>query len=321
MRGGPNTAAQIIDSQVNAEIDAQKTNRDLAGKRAARQERLLDMHMARLGDKDKAIEATKLGLYDNVLTQLEGFKAQHGANMSDAFYQQLVGNILEKRGETANRLYLQGSDDVNEQATQRYHMPQVYGGAGAGVKGLDKVITIPPSDMTGEKPIHVAVNDKDYQELSKLQQYVDHNRYLNDTALQTRKLYADAVSKRDMKAALTYRGRLEELNQERAVLSAQVKDPKTGVRESEVTRELGTGIDYMAGAFGGDSPLSGDVTKKIQSNSNRMQAAMNERLRGVTGRVVTKAVKPNQRIPGVAESSWLDTGSTYEPKPVGPEKY
>ena len=125
-----NGAGAIIDSAINRDIAAQLENRKGLQDKSKGLTSLLGMHLDRFKNEDMAIDSTKLGYYDNVLQQMEAYKADNQGRVSDANFARLEGDLLKRRADAANRLYLQGQNDVAE--TYRYRPPQVYGGTGGG---------------------------------------------------------------------------------------------------------------------------------------------------------------------------------------------
>jgi hypothetical protein len=128
-----NGAMKMIEANLNRQIKAQIENNAQAGKRADQAKTLLGLHLQRFGDMDRAIDATKAGLYDSVLMQMESYKAQHGAQISDANYNQMVSDITGKQADIYNKLHAQEQNDVVN--TEKRHDPVFMGGGGGGVGG------------------------------------------------------------------------------------------------------------------------------------------------------------------------------------------
>jgi hypothetical protein len=328
MRGGPNTTANIIEAGINREIQAQLSNRQVAGQKAQRAERLLDLHLDRLGSKDKAIDATKLALYDNVLGQMDQYAAENKMRVSEANLLNVKAGILEKRGELYNKMSLQETDDINKQYTEQYRPAQFAGGGGGSkYEGPQHIITIPASDGTKEKATRVAVDASVFKELTSLQGNVNALVAMNKQALQLRTELREALSPEQTKKhghlgsaerIATLRKQLRGLNDDRAQLAEKAKDPNSAVREPEFERALAGGVDYTAGLLGHNSTVSGDVEKLIEGNSNMAERVADAKIRGVTGQVVRHAIDRDAN--GIIQNKWLPTGELYEGRAIAPEK-
>lgn len=322
---GENVAMKAFESSVNREIQMQVQNRRLKGEEATRKEHLYDLHLAALHDKDAAIDATRLGLWDNVMQQVETYKAQHASAMSEAAYNQMVGGILEKRGELVNRMYLQGVDDKNREYEEKYRAAQ-FAGTGAKFDSPDHIITIPASDKTGEQAKHVAVPKEVYDRLAKIQGASTALIGYNEEAISARRELREAASAEGIKKygaqgalerANTLRNRLTDLQRQRVALEQKAQEEGV-TREPEFKRALETGVNYTQGLWGRDTVLGGDTDKAIQYNSSLMQKAADSHLRGATGQVVHPAYQVDamgRRVP-----QWLYTGEVYAGRPVAPEK-
>lgn len=318
LRGGPNTAMQLIENGINREVQAQVQNRQLAQHKLGQAQNLYNLHLQHFGDQERAIEATKLGLYDNILAQAEQFRMQHGIMADDAAYKDLVGGILEKQGDTDNRVMLQSTDDINRQYTEQWHNAQYAGTGAGGAKYEDPkhIITIPASDKTGEKEVSVAVPESVYKDLSSQQGMTNQLVTLNQSAKKTRAELREAVKAKDIKAINTLQKRLEGYNNTRVALAEKAKDPNSAVRDPEFNRQLATGVDYTAGVLGHD--VGTNVDKAIDNDSNTAQSLTDARLRGATGQVVRHGINRDQQ--GRVVNQWLPTGEIYRGRAVAPEK-
>jgi hypothetical protein len=123
--------ARGLNAAIDQDIAAKLQTRKSAGQAADREMDLLKMHEQHLGDKDKAIEATRLAYYDNLLQQLEVYKAEHNIAEADPRALKAQGVILTERAKTENLLNLQGQNDIKHKDVQKYAAPQVVGGGGA----------------------------------------------------------------------------------------------------------------------------------------------------------------------------------------------
>ncbi len=132
---------KMLDSAVDRDMKAKLEDRKAAGQAADREMNLLQLHERNLGDRSQAVEATRLAYYDNLLQQLQVYKAEHKIAEADPRAMQLEAEILRKRGMTENAFNLQGMDDRKHKDIQKYAAPQVIGG-GAATKEPGNIITI-----------------------------------------------------------------------------------------------------------------------------------------------------------------------------------
>lgn len=314
---GENTAAKIVDAMVNREVQAQLENRRLAGQNVAHQERLLDLHLGRLDSQDKAIEATKMGLYDNLGVQMDALAQQRGINTSDADYLAKKSAILMGRADAVNKLGLQEQDDVTKSYQELYHQAQMSGpAAGDKFESSDSIITIPASDMTGNKEMHISVPKESFKELSAMQGHVNQLVALNADAIEARRKYREAVASGDIKAIQTYSNRLDMLQDKHAKLAEKALDDSV-VRDEEFKRQMANGVNYKKGLLGSDTKLSGDVDKSIQYDSNQAQHMVSAAHQGAHAIVVQPAETRTRE--GYKKFVYLPKYE-YRPPPIAPEK-
>jgi hypothetical protein len=318
----PNQTLAIIEGGINREIQAQLSNRQVAGQKVARQERLLDLHLQRLGDRDKAIDATKLALWDNVAGQLEGWKAQHGAQMSEANYLNLQSGIMEKRGEVLNKMALQGLADVNRQETEQYRPAQYAGGGttggGSNLAGYE-LIPVPASDRTSERGQLVAVPKDSHKELASMVGATNTIVGINQEALERiKQIRADvAVLKKnptDTEALQRFnanRKLLEDLGQRKASYISSAEGQGV-LKEAEFQRAMGDRVLFTDWYKG-----EGVVEKRLQGQNNSLTGAASRMIQGAGGQHVRMAYTQGKN--GALQPTPEFTGKMYTPPPVGPE--
>jgi hypothetical protein len=324
--GGRNTALDIIESGINQEIQAQIQNRQLAGQKASRAQTLLDLHLSRLGDQDKAIDATKMALWDNVAMQLDAFKSNHAAQISEANLLNMQAGILEKRGELVNKIGLQEADDINKQATQKWHNPVMAGGAAGSPAGkMDgyELVPVPASDQTSEKGKYIAVPKDTHAKLAEKVGATNVLIGINSDALkrleQIRKDRAIVLGgKADLaerteavKRITANRDHLTDLaNKKASYLST---DEGQGVnRDPEFARAMKDRVHFN------DYWTTGDgIIKRIQAQNNALAGATGRMIQGAGGQEVRMAYTKDKN--GALQPTPLFTGKPYAPPPVMPE--
>ncbi len=139
-KGGKGAAAGIplamggkfIDGLINQDIESKLNERREASKASGRQVNLLHLHEERMNNKAKAIDATKLAYYDNVLQQMEAYKADHAGEINESKYLELQAQILKEQAETANRYGKQEQADVTDELVRKMEKPQILGATAGG---------------------------------------------------------------------------------------------------------------------------------------------------------------------------------------------
>lgn len=312
---------KMIDGFIQQDINSKLAGRKAAGERAGRETDLLSLHEKQLGDQDKAIEATRLAYYDNVLQQMESFRAEHAAQVSDVNYERLLSDILKRKADTENHIAIQEANDVQQAFSQRWHAAQVVGGgAQPGIREGEHVVTLPASDKTGEHETHVAVPAQAYADLQKTIGATGALVMLDREALIKRKELRRAISDSAMgnidkaQRVATIRTQLMELQRKR-IQTEQKADGEGVTREADFKHAIDMGVDYTAGIAGHDVAIEGD--KNIQHSMNTLTGLASARVRGASGWVVKPSVvqgKGGQRQPG-----WSYTGELFRGQPVPPE--
>lgn len=319
LSGGPNTTLQIIENGINREIDAQVKNSQIAGQNSQRAQVLLQMHLERLGDMDKAIDATKLALWDNVAQQVETYKADHAAQISEANLANVQAGILEKRGEVVNKIALQETDDVNKSATQRWHNATMVGGTGGGagssMEGYE-IIPVPASDQTAERGQMIAVPKGVHGKLAEAVGFTNAIVGINQDALQRiERLKKDIpkAAKGDAEAfkrVQANRKTLEDLAQRKASLTSQAEGQGV-LKEAEYDRAMKDRVMFN------DWWKPGFDTKQIQAQNNGLVGAAGRLVQGAGGQRVKMAYKRTAN--GELQPHPLFTGQPFTPAPTGPE--
>lgn len=331
LSGGPNAALTIIENAINRDIDAQKANRAGKVKKGEGQMKLLDLHEEALGSQDKAIEATKMGLWDNANSQLQRYAAKHGIDMADANYQKLMAGIAERRGESQNKLGIQEQADITKQSTQTWRdAAYSYPGGGAGKADKhedDPVVAVPASDSTGDKTRYVRVPKDVHPKMVETMSAISGALERNKAALELRTKYAEAAKKRDRTAMVSIYKDLKNLTEDQAVAVLKAGDPTSAARDPEVERVLKSGVDFTTGIdpdfdfAAGNSKYQkwrvGDVELRTRRHSNNMLRFGDAKLRGANGEEVKWAI--GRDAEGRPVRKYESTGMPYKGRPVTSE--
>ncbi len=319
LRGGPNTAMQLIENGINREVQAQVQNRQLAQHKLGQAQNLYNLHLQNFGDKERAIEATKLGLYDNILAQAEQYRLKHAISADDAAYMDLVGGILEKKGDTDNRVMLQSTDDVNRQYTESWHNAQYAGGGGTPAGKLDgmELIPVPGSDRTGEKNQMIAVPKGVHQKLSEVVGATNTIVGINQEALERiKEIKRDAplAMKGDFEAfqrVQANRKLLEDLGQRKASYLSS-SEGQGVLKEAEFQRAMDDRV-----LFNDWWKPGANVEKRLQGQNNSVTGAAGRMVQGAGGQHVKMAYTRDKN--GALQPTPLFEGKPYAPPVVGPE--
>jgi hypothetical protein len=317
--GRENGALKIIESGINREIQAQLANRQQAGQAVARKERLLDLHLARLGDEDKAVDATKLALYDNVLGQMDQYAAENKSRVSQAALLNTKAGILEKRGELLNKMGIQETDDVNRAYTEQYRPAQYAGGGGTPAGKMDgyELIPVPASDRTAEKNAMIAVPKGSHEALSKIVGATNTLVGINQEALeriQSIKKDIGPAKSGDVEAIKRIQANrklLEDLGQRKASYLSS-SEGQGVLKESEFDRAMTDRVMFTDWWKPGV-----DVEKRIQGQNNSLTGAAGRMVQGAGGQRVRMAYTRDKN--GALQPTPLFTGQVYTPGAVGPE--
>lgn len=322
----------LIRSLTNQDIASKLEARKAAGEQAKRQTDLLHLHLDNLKNQDRAVEATRLAYYDNILQQAELVKSQLGPQANEAAYQRTVATILKERARTVDDIAKQEEAEVTEQFVQKYHQAQLLGppgGVAPGIRKEDRVLTIPASDRTGEHEVHVAVPHEVYKDLADMNGATNALVSLDREALKLRRQLRETVSGAGTNNAVdsaqrvaTIRKELSELQRKRVQIE-QKADHEGVTRDSDFKHAMEMGVDYTGGVGGGIVQLA-EHDKTIQHSMNQLNRIMDDRVRGATGwvvhpDVVQEPAHEGKGAPIVKRPGFTYTGQLYRGRAVPPE--
>ncbi len=228
---------KFIDGLVNQDINAKLNERNQAAAAAGKQINLLHLHQERMGNREKAIQATKLAYYDNILTQMDAYKADNAGLINEANWERMRADVLTSQAKAANMLGMQEQADVTDELTNKMRAPQMLGGAGAGAGNPpprpENVLTMPDgSSATVDKAIFAKV----YEKVAGYTELVRFNESILEKRAKIRALdasYFDAV--RNPKKYAEMRALVRKVDDEvesKIKIMSQSED-KSVVREAE----------------------------------------------------------------------------------------
>jgi hypothetical protein len=136
LRGGPNTAWQIVKEGIDSRVAAQKEGIAAKGKMLERRQSLFDRNLAAFGDRERAVLATKIQYLDQVSGMVEGQKALAKSKDAEAAAFDLQKRIMDERAATADHFLDLTKQKTVEQDTEKYVAAQTGGPGQKGKEGL-----------------------------------------------------------------------------------------------------------------------------------------------------------------------------------------
>ena len=130
-------AGALVNSMVDSDIAKKEREKGDAAKAAGREINLLNLHKENLGDRTKAVQATKLAYYDNIVQQMDAWAADPKNQVNEARFNLLRASILDDRAKTANQLGIQEQSSVADKLVNKYRQPQATGVAGGAPQLVD----------------------------------------------------------------------------------------------------------------------------------------------------------------------------------------
>ena len=306
-------AGKFVDGLINQDIQHKVDERNQAGKAAGRQINLLHLHEERMGNQAKAINATKLAYYDNVLQQMEAYKADHQGQVNEANYNNLQAQILKEQADTFNTLGKQEQADVTDKIHNKYRQAQTLGGSAGGPHKEPDFVTTTPNGVSYSFPSKEAKDkyDAHVAEVQRLMRMNDKISILRDKA---RALPTTDYSQREV-----IMGQLNELEQ--AKLKGIESASKQGVlregeypRAQEMTGHATTGLGVIRGV-----PIVGDAHFKkgnavIGQQNERWAEDLEEEAKATSSPIVHRRVAVNPASHEVEPNTVL-TGQYARPAP------
>ena len=329
-KGGKGAAAgipiamsgQFINGLVNQDIQSKLDERNQAGKAAGRQINLLHLHEERMGNQAKAIEATRLAYYDNILQQMEAYKASHAGQVNEANYQGLQAQILKQQADTANGLGKQEQADVTDQLVNKYRPPQVLGGGGGGAPK-----DIPHQIRLADGTTYALPTEAIHKESLKHLTYIQEIQALDNEALNVRADLNKLNPVKDREQFLAKKGILERIGQDRLNVTSVAMDQGV-VNASDRKAEdahgtaITSGYDYVQSA-GHGIPGYGDMTDSerraadegIRAEIKRKDDQQRRILAAANARVVTSGYNRDPATGALSPTASYQ-GKDTKPRPA-----
>lgn len=180
MRGGPNTAWQIIQSGIQENIDAQKANIATAKHAFDMKQSLYARNLMEFGDREKAALATKINYLDQVAGMVDQMKVAAGQSANEANYHDIQKKIFDERAQTKDQFAIRTHTQVSEQENEHFVPAQRIGGGAAAMKRPGNLIT-----LTDGTTVQMASDTEHKEAVAKIQS-LDRLQRLNNEILTLR---------------------------------------------------------------------------------------------------------------------------------------
>jgi hypothetical protein len=158
MRGGPNTAWQIVQHQIDTNIDAQKQKIANAKDAFSLQSNLYARNLQAFGDKERAVLATRMNYLDQVQNMLDMKRAEAKGNIADANYHDMQQKVMIDRATTQKEFLDLTKVKASEELTNKYHEAQAVGVGGQ--KGKDPLYVPTLGGYARDEKVAEKLNNK-----------------------------------------------------------------------------------------------------------------------------------------------------------------
>jgi hypothetical protein len=140
----PNWAMDMINAKVNANIRSQEQNIAQAGKAYDVRSNLFKTNLDTFGDRERAIQATRINGLDQVHSMLAAKLADASLPLEERQNAlALQEKVATERGTALKEFMTLTHTAVSEAANERYVPAQTIGGAGGGQKRPEHLVTLP----------------------------------------------------------------------------------------------------------------------------------------------------------------------------------
>ena len=129
LTGGPNTALQIVNANIDRNLKAQSDNIAIAGRAADREQSLYRQNLEAFGDKERAVLATKMQYLDQAKAIADQKYAAAKSSMNEAAYHEFIQGLNDKKAELADQFGIRTEDRHTSQSHDVYRPAGVVGGA------------------------------------------------------------------------------------------------------------------------------------------------------------------------------------------------
>ncbi len=253
LRGGTNTALQIVNGNIDRRIAAQKANIDNANKALGAEQSLYKDSLAEFGDKERAALATKVQYLDQVKAMADQQYAASKNTQNEAQYHAFVAGVNDERAKAADDLAKLTGVQVATQGNEHYVPTTVVGGAG-GAKGKEALYV--PS---------LGGYARDAETARKLNTHGTYRTQINEDLHEIHGLLNEA---KKLNSVTDY-GRMQEVRQRIDALKAGVLQKTTVLAEQGAMSKGDQGVAEARSAL-----ESMDPQLKTEAQLSRMQKGL-----------------------------------------------
>lgn len=185
LNGGPNTAMQMVNADIDRRIAAQRDNITNAGKMRDREQSLYAQNLAAFGDKERATLATKVQYLDQVKAMADQQYAGAKHTMNEAQYHAINQKLLDERAETLDKFGMATADRRTAENHEKFVPAHMVGGGAAGAKGKE-ALYVPTAGGYARDPEtarklngHAAMRTQINEDLHEIHSLLDKAKGLN----------------------------------------------------------------------------------------------------------------------------------------------
>lgn len=308
--------SQMLNGFMNQDIQSRLNAKKSAGEQAKRQTDLLHIYMDKFGSERQAIDATRLAQLDSINKQLDIYKAEHGAAISEANYQNAKATVSEMYGKTLNDFAKQSEAEIALKGSEKWHEAQYAGATGVTRKEPNNIVTL--ADGTSYAfPTEKSANGA-YEKIEAKQRLVRLNNQISQIRKETHGLSPIT----DFTKYRANIARLEELEQDK-LKAIETANQQGVLREGEYDRaKMMTGHATGGLDFGLTKPLAGPLKESnyekadavIQQQTERWTEDLHQIPHAVGGHLVERGYQINPAT-GEYEPTARYTGQDAKPSP------
>lgn len=288
LNGGPNTALQMVNANIDRNIAAQRDNIANANKALGNASSLYRQNLDAFGDRERATLATKIQYLDQAKAMADQQYALSKHTMNEAQYHALNEKLLNERAKTLDEFGVLTSDKRTSQSNEHYVPAQVVGG-GAGAKGKE-ALYVPALGGYARDP----------ETARKLNTHAAMRTQINEDLHEIHALLDEAKGK----SSVTDYGRMQEIRQRVDQLKSGVLQKTTVLAEQGAMSKGDQGVAEVRSGL-----ESVDPQLKTDAQIARMQKGL---------RSVAVSHQRDARLEGEANGIQLGREG-YVQGPHGPE--
>ncbi len=300
LNGGPNTALQIVNANIDRNIKAQEANINNAHRALGNEQSLYKDNLAAFGDRERAALATKMQYLDQAKALADEQYASAKGNRNDAQYHAMSQGLADKRAEVSDRFGQLTADQTTLQGNDVYRPGQmVGGGAAAGDKGKEGLYVPELGVYARTEPEAVKLREAAHRTQNTV-------RELNNA----KALIEEAKDTHDPRKLAILQRKLEGVSA-RAAVTATVKEGQGAMSDGDrAVSEAGLGLKGInLGLLDKANPLSPSLDSHLDVIGAATAAHQQEYGRMGSGQQRGREVYVKDPVTGKVESRRVLSGS------------